>query len=130
MTETPDVLDARRREADAHDARAALNRRHDQLGEAVESLVVRAMKSSQTPRAGEVRALAGALLIAQRIRRTALGLEDGALLSAPNPLRPFPVSFVHRSSRVAPAALPGVRSATPVAPTGGTAPGAASPAPR
>lgn len=125
-----DVATARRREAEAQDARATLNRRHDQLGEAVESLVVRAMKSSQTPRAGEVRALAGALLIAQRIRRTALGLEDGAPLAAPNPLRPFPVTFVRRSSPVAAATLPGARNATPVAPTAGTAPGAASPAPR
>ena len=57
-----------------------MNAKHDQLGEAIESLVVKQLKSrgpngESNLSAADIRSLAGALLNAQRLRRIALGAD-------------------------------------------------------
>ncbi len=73
-----DAAAAARRATEAAEARAQLSRRHDQLGEALEALVARAMRGGQPPKAAEIRALAGAVALAQRVRRLALGVDEEA----------------------------------------------------
>jgi transposase-like protein len=71
-----DTAASARAEAASRKAIEKLNRRYDQLAEAVEALVIRAMKASGAVRAAEVRALAGAIAISQKVRRIANGAAD------------------------------------------------------
>jgi transposase-like protein len=60
--------------------RAALNQKHDQLGDALEAMIVRKMRDrgsdgSSSLEASDIRALAGALAATQRVRRIATGID-------------------------------------------------------
>jgi transposase-like protein len=54
--------------------RADLNRKHDQLAEALEAMIVRAVREGGLEPSG-VRALASALAATQRVRRVATGID-------------------------------------------------------
>lgn len=72
-----EVATAARLEAQKTAARAKVEQRYDQLAEALEALLIRAMRGI-SPRGAELRALASAAESMQRIRRTANGLDEPA----------------------------------------------------
>lgn len=112
-----DAAAAVRVEAERNAAKGKIDQRHDQIGEALEGLVVRCLKSGGHAKPSELRAIAAVALMAQRLRRTANRMDDkpDPFVAAPQGNRRVEFRLATSPSESAPA--PAVKPSAAVSPS-------------